>query len=252
MSDLMNTPARDVQKKKSAAKEVLKKHGFTLSVVLMIFLVTVCILLLRGAIRVTSESISDSYRTAYNSEKSDAYEALYQNAYDRAKQKYHVSNTVVISIANITESEKLEVLKANHVEFITVDREDNSDNITAWIEVSGTGVFVVDLQVAEFIVDNAHRYVCVRIPYPELSEVSINTMSRKLFKDGILKGSISDGVHLTVDMINEAQYRIRKALMSNQYIQENAETVAASMITNLVKELNPDIPNLSVEVEFID
>lgn len=40
--------------------------------------------------------------------------------------------------------------------------------------------------------------------------------------------------------------------MSNPYIYKNAQNVAVSMITNLVKELNPDIPDLTVEVEFVD
>ena len=78
------------------------------------------------------------------------------------------------------------------------------------------------------------------------------TLNSELFKDDFFNGSISEGVHMTVDMLNEAVYKIKKSLMSNQYIYENAQSVAVSMITNLVKELNPDIPNLIVEVEFMD
>lgn len=246
------TPAKKSTGKPTVdMKKYIKKYGLVSSVVALIILIATCLFLLKDTIAIGSEALANSYSIAYENEKSAAYQELYQGAYDRAEERYHVSSKVLISIDSFEESEKLEVLEANHVEFITEDRDDNTDNITAWIEVSGKGTFVVDLKAAEFIVDNEHKFVLVRIPYPELTNVTITNAVQKLFKDDIWNGSYSDGVHLAVDQLNDADARIKKALMSNQYIYKNAQTVATSMIINLVKELNPDIPDLTVEVEFV-
>ena len=262
MSDLIKVPTENVPQNQSSpkpsvrkgakAQKNIKKHGLTVSIILLVVLLAACLFLLKDSINVGANALKDSYSLAYATEKNAAYQELYQGAFDRAESKYHVSNKVLISVASFEESEKLEVLEANHVEFITENRDDNTSNVTAWIEVTGKGTFVVDLQAAEFIVDNEHRYVLVRIPYPELTNVTITQAIQKLFKDDFWNGSYSDGVHLAIDQLNDADMRIKKALMSNQYIYKNAQSVAVSMIKNLVLELNPDIPDLTVEVEFMD
>lgn len=243
---------KEQPKKSNTLQKMTKKYGLTASIILFVVLLAACLFLLRDAINVGAEALANSYSAAYESEKEAAYQELYQSAYERAEAKYHLSSKVLISIDSFEETEKLEVLEANHVEFITKNRDESTDNITAWIEVTGKGKFVVDLKAAEFIVDNEHRYVLVRIPYPELTDITITNAVEKLFKDDIWNGSYSDGVHLAIDQLNDADVRIKKALMSNQYIYKNAQNVAVSMITNLVKELNPDIPDLIVEVEFMD
>ena len=246
------SPKNEIKKKASSAKKTLQKNGLVLSLILLAVLVGTCAYLLKDSINVGAKALAESYNIAFSTEKDAAYQKLYQGAKDRAESKYHVSNKVLISVASFEESEKLEVLEANHVEFITENRDENTSNVTAWIEVTGKGTFVVDLKAAEFIVDNEHKYVLVRIPYPELTNVTITKAVQKLFKDDFWNGSYSDGVHLAVDQLNDADVRIKKALMANQYIYQNAQTVAVSMIENLVREFNPDIPDLTVEVEFMD
>ena len=111
---------------------------------------------------------------------------------------------------------------------------------------------MVDLKAAEFITDNANHYVLVRIPYPELTNVTITDTTKRWFRDDLANGSYSEGVDLALKQRNEASLQIQKALMSNQYIYENAQDVAVSLLINLVKQFNPDIPDLVVEVEFMD
>ena len=246
-------PSTERIPKKSKKKiNFFKKYGITVSLIVLVVLAAACLLLLKNSIKIGAEALSNNYRAAYESEKDVAYNKLYQSAFDRAEKNYHVSNKVVISIGNLEETKKLEVIKANDVEFITQDKDRSSGNVTAWLEVSGEGIFVVDLKAAEFIVDNSRRYVLVRIPYPELTNVTIVNTTKRWFKDDLINGSYKEGVHLALKQRNEAILRIQKSLMSNQYIYNSAQTVARSMIENLVKQFNPDIPDLTVEVEFID
>ena len=183
MSDMIKAPTdnvpleasqKNVTAKKKAAKKgpdmqkLVKKHGLTASIILFMILLGTCLFLFRDAVNVGAKALANSYSSAYESERADAYEELYQNAFDKAEAKYHVSNKAIISIANVKKTEKLQVIEAHQKEYITRNRDETTGNVTAWIEVTGKGVFVVDLKAAEFIVDNEHCHVLVRVPYPEL------------------------------------------------------------------------------------
>ena len=219
---------------------------------LVVVMIAAIVLIWNDSVKVGASALADMYNTAYSEEKDASYAKLYQSAFDRAEKKYHVSNTVIISVGNLEESERLEVLKATDVEFITEDSDKNSGGVTAWLEVTGQGTFVVDLKAAEFIINNEQRNVLVRLPNPELTNITITKSERKLFKDDLFNGSYSEGVSLAIKQRNEAALQIQKALMSNQFVYENAQKVAKSMITNLIKQFNPDIPDLTVDVEYMD
>lgn len=259
MNKLIETSRKEVAKKPTPKKSTRKKTSdtqktsltITLSLIIIVVMAAGSLFLIKNSIGIGASALMNSYNAAYGSERDDAYQKLYQSAYDRAEKNYHVSNTVVISIGNLEESQKLEVLKANDVEFITEDRDNNSGNVTAWLEVEGEGTFVVDLQAAEFIIDNERQYVLVRIPNPELTNITITKTTRRLFADDWANGSYSEGVDLALKQRNEASLQIQKALLSNQYIFSSAKDVAKSMIQNLVKQFNPDISNLQVDVEFL-
>lgn len=247
-------PARRKASEPKKRPRISKKVTVTITVclVLIVALVPSSLLLLKNGIEAGASALINSYTAVYNSEKDASYEKLYKTAFDRAERNYHVSNTVIISIGKLEESQKLEVLKANDVEFITEDRDSNSGNVTAWLEVEGEGTFVVDLQAAEFIIDNERQYVLVRIPNPELTNITINKTTRRLFVDEWANGSYSVGVDLALKQRNEASLQIQKALLSNQFIYSSAKDVAVSMIQNLVKQFNPDIPGLTVDVEYME
>lgn len=244
--------------KKSTQKSKETGTGITLSAVSIIVLLVMFVGMAVGSLILFQESISigasemfDSYNASFAEERENAYLKLYQSAYDRAMDKYHVSNTVVITIGNLEETQKLEVLKANDVEFVAEDRDSNSGNVTAWLEVEGEGTFVVDLKAAEYIIDNEHQYVLVRIPGPELTDVAITQVTRRLFADDFLNGSYREGVDLALKQRNQASLQIQKALLSNQFIYDSAKKAAVSMISNLVRQFNQDVPDLRVDVEFL-
>lgn len=220
-----------------------------LAAFIVIAVIGACIV--SGGVSKGAEMMLNSYNSAFEAERDAAYQSFYQSAFDRAEQKYHVSNTVLISVGNLQETQKLEVLRASDVEFIIESREDNSGNVTAWLEVAGEGVFTIDLQAAEYSIDNGRRYVLVRILEPELENIAITKTTKKFFKDDWADGSYSEGVDLALRQRQEAILRIKQALLSNQYVFENAKKVAISTIQNLVKQFNPDIPDIIVDVEFM-
>lgn len=229
-----------------------EKHMVAIEVVLLFIFVIAALYLWESSIQTGAEALAGNRATAFASEKEDAYQRWYDSAFERAEERYHSSNFLAINIGSFEESNKLEVLKVNDVEFIVENREDNSGNITAWLEVTGEGTFTVDLQAAEFIVDNQRQHVQVRAIYPELDNVTIIKAEMRLFRDDWMNGSYSEGVDLALKQRNEASLRIQKALTANQYIHEQARVVAERAIINLVKQFNPGNTDLVVEVEFVN
>ena len=68
----------------------------------------------------------------------------------------------------------------------------------------------------------------------------------------IFNGSSREGTNLAQKQVSQASLDAKASITSNQRFHQSAEKSAQILITNLVKEFNPDIPDLTVEVEFID
>lgn len=231
-----------------------KNQGITVALIVFVVLAFLCVYLVRDTINIGASALAENYSSAYLSEKDTAYKAQYQSYYEVAEKEYHVSNEVSIYIGDLKEEEKLEVLKVSDVEFIIEDKGDNSGNMVSWLEVPGEGTFVVDLKASEFIIDNERHYVLVRVPYPELTNVMIEyaNVNKLLFKDDLFNGSYREGEELATQQLGEADLLIKKEFLSNQNFYLSAQKAAKSMISNLVKRLTPDVPDLTVVVEFIE
>ena len=159
---------------------------------------------------------------------------------------------MAITIGDLKEIAKLEVLKVSDVEYIIEEGATNSNGITSWLEVPGQGTYVVDLQAAEFIVDDERAYVKVRAPYPELTNISIDyaNVQKLFFKNDILNDSYKVGEELAQRQLNSADMLIKKEFASNQRFYLSAQEAAVSTIQCLVKQLNPQNTDMTVEVEF--
>lgn len=192
------------------------------------------------------DSKEDSMQTVYNS--------IYENRYQAAEAKTHVSNDITIRIEDIQEKAELEVLHVSDVEYVVVNKEDHPENITSWLEVPGTGIFTVDLSGGEYIVDSKHQYVCVRVPQPRLAQFNVDygDVKQLLWKNDIFNESIKVGEHQMEKQITEGEMRLKQYLTSNRMIHENALNSAKIRIENFVKQLNPDVTDLTVEVEFVE
>lgn len=229
-----------------------KGSGTTFAIALFLVMGGITIYLVNGIVGAGSAALLDSYNSAYASERGAAYQARYEKYYERAEQKYHVSNTVSISIGDLKDTAKLEVLKVSDVEYIVEESNNNSNGITSWLEVPGEGTYVVNLEAAEFIVDSERAYVLVRAPFPELTNIKIDyaNVQKLFFKNDLLNDSYKVGEDLARKQLGSADMLIKKEFTSNQYFYHSAQDAAISTIQCLVKQLNPKAPNLAVEVEF--
>lgn len=251
----------DVEKNKVAQKlnkkkgrfEMEKGMGSTIAIVLSVVMIFATVLIFRDMISSGAKASFHSYTNAYNEQKKATYQEKYDAYKNSAEEKFHVSNRVSIYIGNLKEEEKLEVLKVSDKEFVIEDKGDNEGNVTSWLEVLGEGTFVVDLKAGEYIVDNERAHVLVRVPYPELTNIKIDhdNVQPRLFKGGTIRnGSYREGEDLARRQLSQAEALIRKEFVSNQNFYLNAQKAAISTIETLVKELNPEVENLVVKVEF--
>lgn len=252
-----NAPSKGVQNLKnkiSKAKRPKMKKGVSTTIIIILILImgAISIYLATGIVGAGAEALANSYRAAYSSEKSAAYQAQYDKFFDRAESNYHVSNRVAITIGDLKEIANLEVLKVSDVEYIIEESASNSNGITSWLEVPGQGTYVVDLQAAEFIVDDERAYVKVRVPYPELKNISIDyaNVQKLFFKNDILNDSYKVGEELAQRQLNSADMLIKKEFASNQRFYLSAQDAAESTIQCLVRQLNPQNADMMVEVEF--
>lgn len=189
---------------------------------------------------------------AYNAAKQEAYDKHFQLAFDRSEKKNHVANYAVINIENVRELSRLEVLKVSDTQFVIERPEDNDQKITSWLEVKGIGVFTVDLAMSQFIADSERGYVVARVPWPELTECKVEGTGKQLWKNDWRNDSVGDGVRLSQKQLGEGQKLLENSMKSNQRFYSAAEESAKWMIRLLVQRWNPQIPDLEVEVEFVD
>ncbi|MCH5194548.1 MAG: DUF4230 domain-containing protein [Oscillospiraceae bacterium] len=201
-----------------------------------------------------SEAAGNQFRDAKTAMSEEVYNGFYRASFDLAEERHHTKNSVSINIGSINEEANLEVLEVSDVEFIVMGEEDNDNNITAWLEVPGKGIFTVNMEIGEFLIDNERHNVTVRIPNPELTNFSVDYKNVKkiLFKNDIFNDSISVGEDIARNEINEGYNKIKDKLKSDPDFYKSAEDSATAIITNLVLALNPDIPDLNVTIEFFD
>lgn len=243
----------EVKKKKTKPRNKKKKSGgYVKYIVAIVVMISSCILISRNVVSAGANAVSDGYDTAFNRERDSVWQEWYQKYFDKAEQEYHVSNRAAITIGELKKTAKLEVLQVSDVEYVIDKNEDNKNNITAWLEVPGTANYTVDLQAAEFVTDDEHAFVLVRVPYPELSNITIDyeNVQKLLFKNDLLNDSYRVGEDLARKQLSQADILIRKEFASNQNYYQSAQDAAKTSITSLIRQLNPDIDDLTVEVEF--
>ena len=190
----------------------------------------------------------------YNTAKQDTYNGFYQTAYNFAEQQNHVSNYALISVDAAREVSRLEVLSVSDSEFV-IKNADKNDRTISWLEVQGTGVFTVDLAAGEFITDPERQYVLVRVPRPVLTECKVSGTGKQFLKRAdflIFNGSVAEGVQLSQNQLKEGRIKLEDAMRQDRRFYDESQKAAVSMIESLVKQWNPSVPDLQVEVEFIE
>lgn len=213
-----------------------------------------------------ARSADKSYEIAKNEARSKASEFMY----DLYTREHKVTTEVSISISELKEVSVLEVLEVDTVDYQIVENEEDKtwlieavENVTDillkspvhWLKIPGYGIYTVDLNTAEFIVDNERDYVLIRLPKPELTSITIkydNVLLLYSGKGGLLKNSVKDGIDEARKSYLNAEHNIKQNLLNNKSNSIRAEESAKTLLTNFVKQLNPQIENLIVEVQFME
>lgn len=202
---------------------------------------------------VSVASAEEAYRKTFIEETEKTAQEYYEWAFNKAEKNYHVSNEVLITIGEIEGQSKLEVLRVSDVEFIIQDDDDSE--IIAWIAIPGDGVFTIDMTMSEFLIDEIRHIVTARVPQPRLTEcrVESNNIDIYEFKTGkLINGNYAEGVKLAEEHLKEGYDMIKNEFISNQQYFLSAQQSAESLLTNLIRNLNSEIEDLKVEIEFVD
>lgn len=221
---------------------------------------------------VGASAAGDAYHTLKDQTSQEVYDKFYQASYDKAEKDYHVSNHAAISVDFTQFENNLRVLEVFETDYITQGDSQSDSGLRnffnqiktgfkdpckdIWLEFPGKGSITVDLDAAEFIVDNVRQYVCVRLPEPALTSLGIDEktgVKQLLFDDnGLIKDSVSSGNQLATSMLAQGQERIRHRIENNDYLFECARTSATQILTQLIRDLNPQLPDLLIEIEFFE
>ncbi len=225
-----------------------------------------CLLFAWGALRIGASAASSTYHSQKEEVSEEIYQTFYEKSYNAAEKTHHVSNEISISIGSLREESRLEVLKVSNVAYEIRDSESENilysivdhirdRDVSSWMKVPGNGVFTVNLQTAEFIIDDDRQYVLIRLPKPELTEFTIDysNVEELYFDDkGAFKNSAMVGVELAREQLESAELDLRAEITSNQRFYQSACDAAENILTNLVRELNPEMPELTVDIEFME
>ena len=198
------------------------------------------------------------FKRGYENSKNNTSEKIktdtYNAVYGAAEQANHVSNRVTITLENIRERADLEVLEVESSYLYKSDATDKSNGLTIWYKIPGKGSFTVDMRMAEYIIDNERHQVHVLAPAPAITkfEERNEAIEELFYKDDrfIVNGSVKQGTQIANKMLIAARQQMLTDLNINQRYFKAAEDSAVRLITNIIKALNPEMPDLKVTVEF--
>ena len=224
-----------------------------LAMVLLILVVTSVLIVKSSIVNGVSNAIG-SFEDTYARAKDDTYKTIRDKAYAIAEKRNHVSNKVSISMGDIKSKASLKVLHVSDVVYVITDAEDTPSGTAAWLKVTGSGDYKVNLLAAEYIIDNNRQYVLIRVPRPQLDSdnIDIGQCDNIYFSENkwSSSNSVKSGEELARNQLNEAKMKIQEDFLANENYSKMAEKTARSMIEALIKGFNPEIDNIRIDVEF--
>ncbi len=238
-------------------EEQVKKKTFSFFYIFIIVIgvailgvVFYSVYLMRDTVSNGADELKDVYNLTKDAEIEKWEEKYHDDYYDMAEKKYHVKTVANINVIDEQEISNLEVLQVSDVEYFTENKDDNEYKITFWAKYTATGVYYVDLMQAEYIVDNNHNTVTVRLPEPKIDKFSID--DEILFKkDDAFDDNYSVGDNFAENKRKEAYSKLEERIRSNQELFTSAKKQTEIIVSNWIKTLNPDRADLTVFVEFV-
>lgn len=244
-------------KSKSQTDPQINTKGMVIGIIIIGALIVIPLFVMNlGADKAKSNYLT-AYNNAYDNTKAVAYEKYAQAGYDNGFEKYHINNSVNIYVKDIQECSNLEIMKVSDFDYATSNKSENSDKIDSVFEVTVTGTYCVNMQLSEFIIDNKNKTVKVRVPHPDLTDFTSKYEMLYFSKNGTIldifdNGNYREGEDFAMQQLTECKANIIHSLEYNQENNQNAEESARNVLTNIIKRLNPGIPDLEVFVEFSD
>ncbi|WP_044974511.1 hypothetical protein [Ruminococcus sp. HUN007] len=238
--------------RKLPARRAVKRRRINFSAIILAVLIILAASLNLALYRTTVEESTSAFDKAYTESKEAQTPLTYEQYYLAALEQYKTTNDIRTDITADYGNGKLEVMKIyDTVAIPQTAEEDGVSSLTLVIPVNG--VYTADLQLAEFITDQQRRTVMVRIPYPELSDITVDYDNAKLVDEsGIV---ISAGKMTTPELAHsefeEKSIDVRELISSNKVFSENAAETVRRKITSAIMALNP-YEDVITEVEFIN
>lgn len=229
-------------------------------------LLALIIMMITGFGSAAPSAAANAYDAAKAEAAEEAFANAYREGYNWSEAVHHTSNVAKITVEKLQEKSELEVLNVSYdcIE-ATDDSKDNAvvefldslkdlvyeDNLTLWQKYTCAGSYTVDLKQAEYVIDNANSYVLVRLPEPGIDKVDIISSETLYSDNGGLFNTSEEGADLTAKQRADAQEESLQALQNNEFYLNAAKDSAERFIINFIEELNPEIEDLTVEVEFV-
>ena len=247
-----------VGKKVSKLEKKHGKKGVIFIVVLIVFILTLSGWLWRGAIANGAKALSRNFEYMKNKSKAESHDKFYEEAKEKAIKDLQSTNDLFITISNIKETADLQVYSVIERVVITqTEEEEKKDKINYWVMYEGKGIFSVNMQISEFIIDQSNHYVLARIPRPELNiehvgedKIYINT--DKHFAKFINDGSDKRGSEISRNARDRGMDKIRYNIENNLDYYNKAEQYAKEQVERLIRIFNSGFDDLEVEVLFLD
>ncbi len=199
----------------------------------------------KKAVETGSLAFTESYKQA----KDTVYPVTKDQFYKAALEQYTTKNDLRSEALDYYADGKLVVQKVYDT-FTADDRFSNDTDEVLTLEVPCFSFFTTDLQYVEILTDQQRSTVKVRMPRPELTDITIDYEGAKL-KDssGILTSGRSETPDLAREYFDEGI--IREEMISNRVLSEKAAAAAEKKIISAVMAMNP-YEEVTVEVEFIN
>lgn len=194
-------------------------------------------------------------KDSYTSATEEAYQSTYDDYVHMGEDAFHTTNHAKIEVGPALETSDLEVLTVCATVLVHNSKKD------IYEEITGYSHFSSDLKAAEYMIDDERQTVYIRLPEPKLMEpVTLDEDNLRVYNlesDGKisyaiqgLKGSIQNGEREAVAMRDEASAEILSLLKNDPAYMNEAKESAQSMISALVREINPTVDDLKVVIEF--
>lgn len=230
-------------------------NGMVIGIIIIGALIAIPLLVMNLGANKAKNNYLTAYNTAYDTTKNSTYEKYRQAGHDAGYENYHVKNEVDIYVGDIQECSNLEIMKVSDFDYATSNKSENSEKIDSVFEVTVTGTYCVNMQLSEFIIDNKNKIVTVRVPNPALTNFTSKYEMLYFSKNGTIldifdNGNYREGEDFAIQQLTECKAEIMHSLEYNQENNRNAEESARSVLTNIIKRLNPEIPDLKVYIEF--